>query len=347
MFENFVTFTEVIKLSTSAFYNLSKINQISTRILKRVFQIDDYKSAEQMYDLSDDKTIFREFIFCDQKHFYASHLWSKFIARVITNVPKDFKDSFEWKNVTYTRIFHCVFAEDIDLLKYIIDNNFNEENDHRTYTRKFMFRDRTKSEVSYHILFEACKVNSQEVVKFIFPSFDIRDINDAVKFALENHNYEIAKYLIENGIDPSSVPDEILYEIVNEKREDILVYLIDNGTKIPTYLLRKMVDNRMEESTLKVIKNMESVSVQYLLHVVRNGNLKIITTLLEIGVKTKSPYYKALRASLKCENTYIFFEILELTRLSKNSIRRLIRLCHEYKNYEVLRHLAKLKKDNI
>lgn len=340
MFENFVTFTEAIKLSTSVFYRLSKTNEISTRILKQAFQIDDDKSAEQMYDLSDDKTIFREFIFCDQKHFYASHIWSRFIAKVITDVPEDFKDSFEWKNVTYQRVSYCISKQDTDLLTYIIDNNFNKENDH-------LLNHRTKSKISYHILLEACVVNSLEIVKFIFPSFDIKDINGAIKHALENHNYHITKYLVENGIDPPSIQDEILYEIVNEKGEDILVYLIDNGTKITTYLLRKMISNGMNESTLKVIKNMESISIQYLLHAVRNGSLEIITALLESNVETRNPYYKALKTALECENTYIFFEILELTRLSKNSIRRLIRLCHKYQNYEVLRHLEKLKKDNI
>lgn len=117
MFENFVTFTEVVKLSKIIFYNLKDLNY-SDKLLDLIYIRNDQPTFYQVMDLIQDSSIVNKFIYklnyCCSDCKILSDRWFELLVEFIKN-----RDDIDFSINDYLLLKYAYRAERLDIIELI------------------------------------------------------------------------------------------------------------------------------------------------------------------------------------------------------------------------------------
>lgn len=198
MFENFVVFTEVVKLSSILFGKMRLMNY-SDDVLFLVCDNNDINSAEQVLPLKRDDSIIYDFIelICDNSTTNKER-WIRLIFENIEDY-ESLKD--EYKTILMTYACGCGF---LDIVKKMVEvgADVNYDGSHEPLT-------------------EAIYGNRTEVVKYLIDNgAEVFSTSFLVYTAVKNNNFFILKCLIEND------PRDLCFSVdVNSQNKEVIDYL--------------------------------------------------------------------------------------------------------------------------
>lgn len=171
MFENFVTFTEAIKLSQDTFHQLRKVNYykgISTRNINIIEQIIDLVDIE-----IESFRFINYFIRREIKH---EERWLDIIFKIICIDKTKFYVLSIWEMII---VRSCKYNR-LDIIKHIIENITSDRN--------------------YQILQEAINYNRLEIINYILEK-DRSRIHYFLDEVIYNGNIEVIKLMTNNSND--------------------------------------------------------------------------------------------------------------------------------------------------
>lgn len=166
MFSNFVTFTEVVKLSQNIFNQMKSINN-DENIVDLIFDKQDIVSAEQVIDESNVSKFSSVLNYCRSDD---SEKWLDLIYKTISNNKVDVSD------FDSSLILYCCTYNKLEMIKYLIENNYNSNtnmvrvlewaarNDYLDIIKCIGVFDST---YEYNVLMESVEYNRLEIVKYL------------------------------------------------------------------------------------------------------------------------------------------------------------------------------------
>lgn len=294
MFENFVIFTEVVKLSSNIFYYLRQVNY-HNKLLKIIRHHFDIKSAEQVFELVEDVSLLIDFIQIIplEEDDEIRRRWIDCIFKAIEENNLDISDFkhlliceccrfgmndrvkllmsklADVNEISDALMMIAIDFSNLEIIKYLVENGF-EINKPRMY-----FED--------HPLTSASCVSNLEVVKYLFenPKVNISQGNlfaGCLLNACCGGNPSNVKYLLDkqqtvtNGVINLCFQQAINnsnIEIVKLlcQRVDIIAYKIIrltvklNRVEIFKYLLDNKFDKKVHRSLLELSKEFGTTEI--------------------------------------------------------------------------------------
>lgn len=216
MFENFVIFTEVAKLSSSIHYNLEVVNY-SDSLAIHILWKKDTAVFERLVDLVEDRRLVISKIIYILKY-CIFHMEYKYLDLLFKMKPKDLEFDIPEDRHFFFNI-SCVFGH-LDLVKYFLQDEISRN-------------------IKSHGLCIAAENGQLEIVKYLIQGgagvnydYDFRIWNYSLEMAAWNGHFEIVKHLVENGADVNLDNGNALIWSLDGKRLKISKYLIDNGSNL-------------------------------------------------------------------------------------------------------------------
>lgn len=311
MFENFVTFNEVIKLSKLTYQNLRKINY-SNSLLEIICEKEDLTSGNQVYDLIGDLSVVGNSVFSLIED-YTDELEKriKFVSDIV-NCENNYGEF--WSKDMRELILLCSFIriDDLNGVKCMISTGTNLSNVleisirfHRLEISKYVL---SIYDDNIHALISACREGFLDLVKHIFETnfdFDIHIWNETpLILAVKNNKFHVVKYLIKKGANPYARNNYVLRKAIDENNYDFVEFLIKSNIKITS-----------DEFLLSSVR-MRSWDISKLL-IICKGIQDIKYKLLNISVRVKF-------------DRMTFFLLNEVIEPSRNKIRKLYSLAKKY-----------------
>lgn len=233
MFSNFVTFTEVSKLSNAVHDQLKQINY-SDEVAELIRERVDTKSLDQIVELIGNKelagNIVSFFIFQCQRVIEESLVSIFTLARKFPRVMKRYRSFL---------ITPACRAGNIDIIKYLASIGVNlyhnnHVNEAAEYGHIHLIQYFIDNGIDIHhrddeILTYACKSGSIDIVKYLVErGCDVRADKDDPLIVSSNLGYiEIVKYLVEKGADVRALSDLALRLACIRGHLDVVKYLVE------------------------------------------------------------------------------------------------------------------------
>lgn len=183
MFSNFVTFTEVIKLSPSICFQMKIVNyQKSTLDLIKIRR--DYNFIESIFEVIEDKSIINEFVdVLDHSLFYEGS------ARFIFDTAMDNLHSIE--DVSGLFVYACKWNR-LDSIKYLTENITNWN---------YLVS-------GWSLLMWSTYKGSLEIIKYLGDQgINIEKFPDIISQGLKSNNPEIVRYFTGKLNREAIIPD--------------------------------------------------------------------------------------------------------------------------------------------
>lgn len=233
MFENFVVFTEAVKLSSNVFYRLSVVNY-HNKLLKLIYRRKDVISFREVADLVENKILISKFVdflnSCDQQD---EKLWLEGIFKAI-----DYIDIGKFGRILWIFSSKNGF---LDCIKYLVNNNIDMHMDN-DIALKWAASKGYLPLVKYLIERPDCKVCNQQCIHGI----DIHVEDDfPLNHAAGNGHLEVVKYLIEK--DPSVHLTEALTQAAQNSQIEVVKYLISKGANIMNIYYKNLTKISLKE----------------------------------------------------------------------------------------------------
>lgn len=231
MFENFVIFTEVVKLSQNVFYNLRNVNY-SDGIFEALFIRKDIEAAESLVELIQDKikVINVARIFEDSKD--NNKRWMNLISQLVIS------SNLKVSTISVGFLFECCKFGCIELIEYAIENGsqFHKDyyaplagaswNGHLEIVKYLIENGTNCNDIKFEAFAAAANKNQMEIIRYFFSEGIIKDFyNECLIFAAKKGYLEIVKYLVENSTDSSQFYFEALNVAKEHKQDHIIDYL--------------------------------------------------------------------------------------------------------------------------
>lgn len=254
MFDYFVTFTEVIKLSPIIYYQLQYIEP-DNEVIKLCFIKSDLDSIIGIYHRIEDKTL----IFDEENYYLKNNLnklpWSQFYYKVITThfgIDKVSREIVCYIIETFVNFGRTKELKDIlDKIEFknkkveFFRRFSNIQNYHDNYS---------KYGIASCILLQSVKINNLENIKFILPYTSVNVCNgEAMNQAIQNRNFEMIRYLVErpdciickesccHGSNVRLIGKYHMNYLEKNKCYDICDYLISKGSCIPLGIRKRLI----------------------------------------------------------------------------------------------------------
>lgn len=205
MFSNFVTFTEVVKLSQNVFYNLRNVNY-SDDIFEKIFIGRNVETAESLINLIEDE---RKIII-----YLSRQMFCIFDRRetdlIFTLIVKSNFD---------VQLLHEMFLYKICIYGYLHIIKYLIENGHKFHIENF------------YALSYSARNGHLEVVKYLVENgADISgNYCDAFIVAATCGHLEIVKYFVSKGINIHFLDEEALRSASEDGRLEVVKYLVECG----------------------------------------------------------------------------------------------------------------------
>lgn len=247
MFENFVIFTEVIKLSSNVFYQMENINY-SDKLPGLIFQKEDFRTLKLVSHLIEDiqelETVIKNW------------LW---YVILYGETAVNFLDIIFINNL---QLDEC-FDEALNLcIKY-------GRTKHIEYLDKLLILKCGRS-ITDH--------------KIKYSEFYIENSIDFLEYALENGNLDVVKYFIKIGI--KGYYDTLTYAFdENYFHKDVILYILENNKEIYNEKLLTAAIQRNELEVVQyIIENeLDRPSNDVLKLAADHGYYEIVSYLVEHG----------------------------------------------------------------
>lgn len=216
MFENFVIFTEVVKLSSILYYNLEVINY-SDGLAINILWKKDTIVFERLIDLVEDRRlVISKIIYILRYEVYAKYKYLDFLFRLITRNPEL---NMTAENECYYYVLSCIFGH-FDFVKYLL-------------------REETEKDVKSQGLSIASEHGHLEIVKYLIQEgadvnhdYNFKTGGYPLRMATYNGYLKIVKHLTENNADLNLDDGYTLILSMLRNRLKISKYLIDNGSNL-------------------------------------------------------------------------------------------------------------------
>lgn len=294
MFSNFVTFTEVVKLSRNIYEQQKRVN-FSDTILKLIFDAHDIDTFEEIYLLIDNFDSFAEL----SDRFVEEDKDSEITRRYITCMV-DFtfkKPEIDMKEFYLLMFFFSCKEGHLDNIKYFITEVSDKYN--RNIGLSFCCMNGRVEEMRW-LLENGCSVyfenntplhlaiekNHMKVVDFIFKTYQGFDINYLLLYSTRYGNLEAIKYFVDAGADIHYNNNNILGVSIEGKNLDILKYCVEKGCKIKDYTF--LISLAAEAELINFIKYFVEAGMDVnfdsglaLKTAIKNDNLEIVKYLIE------------------------------------------------------------------
>lgn len=359
MFENFVYFQEVIKLSTAINYQLSFINyniKTSIKILRKQENIHFVKHILlTLADYDFLARVVRKYVTCKTK---CAKKWFSFVFNIIKEIgasPDILTDLLiaacinDQSHIIRYCIEkpdckicgkHCIHGadihveddkaliiaidhNDIHMIKYLLDHGANSH---------------AKGE---YLMKYAIRNNNSTLFDYLLDCADPRYCNDLFLFlAVESNDFYMVKRLIELGCDIHSEKDRAFISSINCEDKRIREYLFSIGANVNAQKSQALTE-AAERNRLEVVKWLLSVGsrVNYLAieASVNNGNSKMVQLLVENipGIKID---YEIIASAIKYCDEETAKCLINNTKKIKYNLRELEEAL-EYYDVEILKLL--------
>lgn len=216
MFENFVIFTEVTKLSSNMYYNLQIVNY-SDKFAIDILWKEDTVVFEKLIDLVEDRRLVISNIVYILKY-YVSYIEYEYLDLLFRLKPRDLEfDTVEDRHFCLT--MGCLYGH-LDLVKYFIYGEVSRN-------------------IKSHGLCLAAEHGQLEIVKYLIQEganvnydYDFGKWSYSLEKAARYGHFEIVKYLVENGADMNLDNGNALIWSLDGKHLQISKYLIDNRSNL-------------------------------------------------------------------------------------------------------------------
>lgn len=188
MFENFLVFTEVVKLSSNVFYQLEEINY-HDKVLDFIYDREDVNTFEKVLDLVEDKYLITRFIkfLKDYGLNETEKLWVKNILKVINHI-----NIAAFDNALLIYAFKYEFYESF---RYLIQKGADIHVKDNYLLRVSAARGNLDL-VKYLVERPDCKICDQQCIH----GADIHSKNEGALVTASSYGHlEIVKYLVSKG----------------------------------------------------------------------------------------------------------------------------------------------------
>lgn len=216
MFENFVIFIEVTKLSQNIYYNLEVINYSDNFAIDILWKKDTIVFQTLIHLVEDRRLVISKIIYILRYEVYAKYKYLDFLFRLITRDP-ELDMSAEDKRYYY--VLSCIFGH-FDFVKYLL-------------------REETEKDVKSQGLSIASQHGNLEIVKYLIQegadvdyNYGFKEGGYPLRAATYNGYFKIVKHLTENNADLNLDDGHTLILSMIRNRLKISKYLIDNGSNL-------------------------------------------------------------------------------------------------------------------
>lgn len=229
MFENFVIFTEIVKLSSNIFCYMREVNY-SDNISRLIFQVHDIASAEQVAELVEDSVVINKFIkslLCRHKQEDGPR-WLRLIFDLSKRINVDFESCGDM-----LLVYSCRYGY-LDFVKYLLEEVGIDINSKYSYisvngTFAKIRNSYGEPEEKYYLGFSIAAVNNHlNVVRYLVEEHKISLQNDYLISTLAGMgNLEIIKYLSQKGLDLHFNEESTLELAICNNRLEVIKYLVE------------------------------------------------------------------------------------------------------------------------
>lgn len=290
MFESFVTFTEVVKLSSNVFYFLREVNY-SDKILDSIYEKTDPYSFEQIIDLIQDKTLIEKSVEMLEFWYFGlgEEKWLENIFKVIEYI--DLKKSHS------ILLFYSSRYGILENIKYLIE---------KCESCNFIIEDGKKE----NALMDAASGNYLHVAEYLLEKgVNIHAKDDcALIFATENGYLEMIKFLADRGANIHTKDDYPLRIAAKKDYLDIVKYLVEKGAN---------VNGEYESAIILAVEKGNLEIVKYL--VKKGADIEDCYALTLAKMKDYSKIVKYLEKKIGNVNSRNYYDAL-ITAIRKNDL---------------------------
>lgn len=272
MFSNFVTFTEVVKLSRNVYYQQREVN-FSEKIILLILDRLDIDTFENTYKLINNEYHFKELatLFIDNNE--NDEIKKRFISCMLNIFFKrpDIDLSF-FGNASFSL---CCIQNRLEEAQYL--SNFNIDIHYKKDTPLILACNYGNLEIVEWLLENDADVHTTEdlpilvaiknghsnVFNYLLNTYSNFDIKRMILTASIVGNLELIKYFVESGEDIHFEDDVILAHIPKSKNLDLFKYCVEQGCRILNHqiLLPYCVGNRLLDFAKYLIE--EGVDVNF------------------------------------------------------------------------------------
>lgn len=230
MFSNFVTFTEVVKLSSNVFQKMKEVNY-SSNILDFIFSKEDMISLEQVEDLVN-SPVDRFFALLEVKEFK----WQKELALFL--IKMIFRGNYnDLNSCNGILIVYFSFIGPLDLIKYFIEKGADINGRGGAALLCAVYNDCTEiakflieSKIIIHpnVLFQAVSKNNLEIIKFLVENNEELKVEKELLItqAIDQNNLEIIKYFYNHEHHSNHLFDFVIFS-TEKGNLDIIKYFLE------------------------------------------------------------------------------------------------------------------------
>lgn len=212
MFESFVYFNEVIKLSTIIFYRLQRVNFCETALKKSLDRRYNLNYANQLVNLIVEDNIDIK-IKNDLDLLYPAYLSSEERKKLINCHAK----LFIHNKMKFPRFPSD--SLDSEVIIFLVDNSSSIEKcpldkalyDCKLRVIKFLVENGNNQHLlDSNVLATAIKSRKWKIVDYLISKKAIVDVNNTqlLLSVVERRKYKVAEYLIENGVGVDTLPHD-------------------------------------------------------------------------------------------------------------------------------------------
>lgn len=282
MFENFVIFTEVVKLSSNLFQKLQRVNY-SNECMRLIAERRDLDYSKQAFILIDDVLLLKKLMKIGSMVSVIDRKMRKHVLIfVITNRFNDgtfVNDSMLLYSCTYG---FSKFAQ------FLLDNGMK---------------------ITHEVFEEAVRYGHLKIVKrFTSEGWKARD--ETLIIAANRGHLNIIKYLLHRGADVNTRDGKPLEEAAYYRELEVVEYLVKSGAKINDKVLQKCIYKKDKWLINYLIRNGANIRIHddlLLKYAVEEDDLELVKYAIEKGADIHSRNENALLQSI--ENGY--FEMVK------------------------------------
>lgn len=274
MFENFVIFTEVVKLSSNLFQKLQRVNY-SDECMKLISERRDLDYSKQTFILINDVLLLKKLMKVGGMVSVIDRKVRKHV--LISVIANRFNDE--------------TFVNDLMLL-YACTYGFSK-------FAQFLLDNGIK--ITHEVFEEAIRYGHLKIVKrFTSEGWKARD--EALIIAAARGHLDIVKYLLHRGASINAKDGKPLEEAACRGEWEVAKYLVRNGAKINDKVLEKCIQRKDTWLINYLIRNGADIRIHndlLLKYAVEESNLELVRYVIEKGADIHSRNEKALIKSIK------------------------------------------------
>lgn len=218
MFENFVIFTEVVKLSRNTFHELKEVNY-SVSVAYKIYKKRDISAFEQIIDLIEDEKLINSVVnFLPVFRLQDGRRWLGAIFKVIRYVT----NTNSRKMLLFKSTQHGI----LEYVKYFVETGIDFK-------------------IKNHALSLACIYGYLDIVTYLIENGAslIKQRQSCLGLAVSHGRFETVKYLIEKDVNSNN--NSMLLSATQSGNLEIVKYLVGKGA----------VDNEFNEALISAIRN--------------------------------------------------------------------------------------------